>query len=433
MKNELQESLKREIGILDVAVNVVNISIASGIFLLPALIAGILGNASFMAYLLCGTLFLLIALCYAEASSRITNTGGAYTYIENAFGQYIGFISNSLVWFGCGVFASAALVNGIADILSVSFPMFTNPIYRGVLFLLVLVFCAFFNVKGIKQGMNVIKLLTLIKILPLVLLVGVGLFYLKSDNLHWEKLPTFESLGEASLVLFFAFTGGEMAVNISGEMKNPNRTAPLGLLLGIGVIILFYCLLQLVAQGVLGSDLLNHKKAPLAAVAGVLFGDFGVTLLTICSVLAIFGSLNSIVLLFPRTLYAGAKDGTLPTFLAKIHPQFATPYWSIISFCIMVFLVAISGGFKQLVVLATASIFLIHLGVVLAVIKSKLQKEIPQTTAFTLYGGLTIPILALVVLIWFLGQLKFNEIKAMGLFLTILSLIYLVFNGKKKS
>jgi basic amino acid/polyamine antiporter, APA family len=432
MKNEPQESLKREIGILDVAVNVVNISIASGIFLLPALIAGILGNASFMAYVLCGTLFLLIALCYAEASSRITNTGGAYTYIENAFGKYIGFMSNSLVWFGCGVFASAAMVNGIADILSVSFPMFTNPIYRSVLFLFMLVFCAFFNVKGIKQGMNVIKLLTLIKTLPLILLVGVGLFYLKSDNLHWEKLPTFKSLGEASLILFFAFTGGEMAINISGEMKNPNRTAPLGLLLGIGVIILFYCLLQLVAQGVLGSGLLNHKEAPLAAVAGVLFGDFGVTLLTICSVLAIFGSLNSIVLLFPRTLYAGAKDGTLPPFLAKIHPQFATPYWSIISFCIMVFLVAISGGFKQLVVLATASIFLIHLGVVLAVLKYKLQEKTIQNTAFTLYGGLMIPILAFVVLIWFLGQLKSNEIRAMGFFLTILSLIYLVLNRKKK-
>ena len=76
MNNEQNEGLKREIGILDVAVNVVNISIASGIFLLPAIVAGILGNASFMAYILCGSIFLLIALCYAEASSRITITGG---------------------------------------------------------------------------------------------------------------------------------------------------------------------------------------------------------------------------------------------------------------------------------------------------------------------------------------------------------------------
>jgi basic amino acid/polyamine antiporter, APA family len=250
--------------------------------------------------------------------------------------------------------------------------------------------------------------------------------------LHWEKLPTFQSLGEASLILFFAFTGGEMSVNISGEMKNPNRTAPLGLLLGIGVIIVFYCLIQLVAQGVLGSDILNHKEAPLAAVAGVVFGPFGVTLLTICSVLSIFGSLNSIVLLYPRTLYAGAKDGALPHFLSKIHPQFATPYLSIISFCTMAFLVAISGGFKQLIVLATASIFLIHLGVVLSVIKYKLKKETAPPTSFTLYGGLTIPVLALVVMIWFLCQLKLNEVIAMGMFLGILSVIYLIFNREKK-
>jgi basic amino acid/polyamine antiporter, APA family len=430
MENEQQEGLKREIGILDVAVNVVNISIASGIFLLPAIIAGILGNVSFMAYILCGTMFLLITLCYAEVSSRITSTGGAYTYMENAFGEFIGFIGNSLVWFGCGVLVSAAFVNGIADVLSVSFPIFANSIFRGLFFMLLLGFCAFFNIRGIKQGMNVIKFITLIKALPLVLLVVVGLFYLKSDNLHWEKLPTFQSLGEASLILFFAFTGGEMSVNISGEMKNPNRTAPLGLLLGIGTIIVFYCLIQFVAQGVLGSDILNHKEAPLAAVAGVLFGNFGVTLLTICSVLAIFGSLNSVVLLFPRTLYAGAKDGALPHFLSKIHPQYATPYWSIIVFCSMAFLMAISGGFKQLIILATASILLIHLGVVLAVIKFKLKKEIAPTTSFKLYGGLTIPIIALVVILWLLFQLKPDEVMAMGIFMAILSVIYLVFNRK---
>ncbi len=430
MNNEQNEGLKREIGILDVAVNVVNISIASGIFLLPAIVAGILGNASFMAYILCGSIFLLIALCYAEASSRITVTGGAYTYIEHSFGKYIGFIGNSLVWFGCGVFVSAAMINGIADVLSVAFPIFTNPLFRGLFFILLLGFCAYFNVRGIKQGMNVIKFITLIKVLPLLLLVGVGLFYIKSDNLHWENFPTFNSLGEASLILFFAFTGGEMSVNISGEMKNPNRTAPLGLLLGIVVIILFYCLIQLVAQGVLGNDILNHKEAPLAAVAGVLFGPFGITLLTICSVLSIFGSLNSVILLFPRTLFAGAKDGTMPHYLAKIHPQYATPYWSIISFCIMAFLVAISGGFKQLIILATASIFLVHLGVVLSVIKSHFNKETEQTAAFKLLGGLTIPIIALIVIIWFLFQLKPNEVIAMGIFMAILTLIYFIFKKK---
>ena len=122
MENQESEGLKRELGILDVATNVVNICIASGIFLLPAIIAGILGNLSIVAYILCGIMFLMIALCYAEVGSRITASGGAYIYIEKAFGHYAGFLANTIFWLGTGIFVSAALINGIADILSVAFP-----------------------------------------------------------------------------------------------------------------------------------------------------------------------------------------------------------------------------------------------------------------------------------------------------------------------
>ena len=100
-------------------------------------------------------------------------------------------------------------------------------------------------------------------------------------------------------------------------------------------------------------------------------------------------------------------------------------------FCSMAFLVAISGGFQQLIILATASTLLIHLGVVLAVIKFKLKKETLPTTSFKLYGGLTIPIIALVVIIWLLFQLKPDEVMAMGIFMGVLSVIYLAFNGEK--
>jgi len=140
MNTTKSEGLKRELGIFDVAVNVINISIASGIFLLPAIIASILGNASIVAYILCGLMFLLVALCFAELGSRIVTSGGAYAYIEKAFGPYFGFIANTLLWFGSGVLAGAALINGIADMLSVPFPMFSMPLYRGILFLICFVF-----------------------------------------------------------------------------------------------------------------------------------------------------------------------------------------------------------------------------------------------------------------------------------------------------
>ena len=121
--NAASEGLRRELGVLDIAVSVVNMTVGSGIFLLPALVAAILGNASILAYIFCSLLYFCIMLCYAEMSGRVTNSGGGYVYIEKAFGPFAGFIANNLYWF-CGVLLGAALSNGIADMLSIPFPNF---------------------------------------------------------------------------------------------------------------------------------------------------------------------------------------------------------------------------------------------------------------------------------------------------------------------
>ena len=418
------EGLKRELGISDVAINVINITIASGIFLLPAIIAGILGNASIVAYILCGLMFLLVALCYAEVSSRITTSGGTYTYIEKAFGAYAGFLANSLFWFGTGVLVAAALINGIADMLSVPFPIFSIPIYRGLLFLVVFASCAYINILGGKKNMTVIKTITVVKVLPLVLLVIAGLIKIDTNNLHWEAFPAFDKLGAASIILFFAFAGGETALNISGEMKNPNRTAPLGLVLGVIILVLFYSLIQIVAQSTLGAGLI-HQKAPLAAVAGTLLGSWGTKMLIACGVIAILGSLYSVVLVFSRVLFAGANDGILPGFLSKVHPKYATPHWAIVTLSIIAFLMAVSGGFKQLLILATISILLLYAGVALAVIKFRLKGGAKYPATFILPGGVVIPVITMVILTWFLFHSKSNELLAIGMFISLLSIIYL--------
>ncbi|MEO6289805.1 MAG: amino acid permease, partial [Ginsengibacter sp.] len=122
----------RELGVIDIATSVVNITIGSGIFLLPGLVAAILGNPSIVAYIFCGLLYFCIMLCYAEMSSRITNSNGAYAYIEKAFGPFAGFIANNLYWF-CGVLLGAALTNGgIITILSIysGISLATPEVYR---------------------------------------------------------------------------------------------------------------------------------------------------------------------------------------------------------------------------------------------------------------------------------------------------------------
>jgi amino acid transporter len=434
MSSNQNEGLKRELGVMDVAINVINISVASGIFLLPAIIAGILGNASIIAYILCGLMFLLIALCYAEVSSRITTSGGAYAYIEKAFGPCAGFVANALFWFGTGVLVAAALVNGIADMLSVHFPVFTNLMYRGILFLVLFAFIALMNIIGGKKGLMAMKFITFIKVLPLILMVVVGLFHLNTSNLRWQGFPAIDQLGAASIILFFAFAGGETALNISGEMKNPNRTAPLGLLLGIVVVVAFYSLIQLVAQSTLGPSLTN-QKAPLAAVAGVLAGSWGTRVLITCGVIAIFGSLYSLVLVFSRVLYAGAKDGLLPVGLSKLHPRFSTPHIAIITLSSMAFCLAVTGGFRQLLVLATISLLLLYTGVALALIKfiSAGSKEYPP--AFKLPGGIAIPVTTLIILTCFISQSKAEELIATGIFLALLLMVYAVRSQvqKKKS
>lgn len=419
------EGLKRELGIIDVATNVINITIGSGIFLLPAIIAGILGNASILAYFLCGIIFLLVVLCFAEASSRITTSGGAYAYIEKAFGPFFGFIANILFWFGGGVLMIAALVNGIADILSVAFPVFDMPVYRGLFFFMLFVFFAYSNITGVKQSMKVVKATTVLKLLPLVLLVIVGLCKINIHNLHWNGFPATDKLGAASIILFSAFIGGETALNVSGEMKNPKRTAPFGLILGVVIVVVFYSLIQIVAQSALGTELIN-QKAPLANVAGRLAGNWGIKILIVGGVISIFGSLYSGILVFSRVLFAGANDGLMPKYLSNVHPRYATPYWAIITLLIVAYFLAISGGFRQLIILASISMLLLYIGVALSIIKFRLKENKKYPAAFVLPGGMAIPLITLIILTWFLFQSKASEIKAAVIFIAIASIIYLI-------
>lgn len=423
---EQQETLKKELGIMDVAINVVNITVGGGIFLLPALIAVILGNSSIIAYLVCGCMFLLVALCYAEVSSRITESGGSYIYLEKAFGPYVGFLANQAFWFAYGTVIAAALLNGAGDLLSVPFPAFSTLPYRALLFLLILAAFAYINIRGIKQGMIAVKTFTAIKLVPLVGIVVLGIFAINPDNISWPEWPSFARLGEASLVLFFAFAGGETALNISGEMKNPSRTGPLGLMLGVGSLVVFFGLIHLVAQGVLGADLINHTKAPLAQVANVLVGPWGFTFVVSCAVISVTGSLNSVVMVFPRVMYAGANKKMLPKLLSRIHPRFNTPYLAIIWFCIVAFTISISGGFKQLIILATITMLLTFFGVALAAIKFRLKPSAEFKASFLIPGGLTVPVLTIILIFWYLYQSKPVEIVGISIFTAVVTLIYLV-------
>ena len=418
------EGLKRVVGVQGLALTIVNFTIGAGIFALPAIVGIQMGAFGIFSYVFCGIMLASIMLCYADIGTRVTSTGGSYAYVEAAFGPFAGFIVNWLFFFGWGILGDAALMNILADSLSVMLPVFTNPWMRALLFFVLIGFMALINIRGAKLGIGFVKIITIIKLLPLIGLIIFGFSQIKSANLHWEHIPSLKTFGNTALILFFAFAGFETALNVSGEIKNPKRTIPLGILLGGTLVLIIYILLQTLTQGVLGSQMVAFKDAPLAAVAEKIVGPIGAGILLITAAISCFSAVSGDVLCTPRMLFAGANDGLFPKFLGRVHPKFATPHLAIISYATLIFIFSVSGGFKQLAVLASAAILLIYLAVILSTIKLRMKKQDAAEKTFKLPGGLIIPCIGIAAIIWLLTSLTAPEIYSTVIFIAVICVIY---------
>jgi len=427
-----KENLKREIGVRSLTLAIINQTIGTGIFVIPALIAVTLGAAAVVTYIVCGILIFLIALCFAELGSKTTASGGVYEYIETAFGPYAGFFANNIYWFGACVISDAAIANALADTLKYFFPSLNNEIFRIAFFILIFGGIALLNIRSVKNGIRFIEFTAFGKLIPLLILVIVGASFISRENLNWTITPTIDNIGSASLLLFFAFMGFETPLSNGGEIKNAKRTVPLGIFLGIASVLIIYLGIQLVTQGVLGATIAAHQDAPLSAVAGIVFGKGGIILITVAIAISMLGALGGEILSVPRILFAGARDGLMPKALSNIHPRFNTPYIAIIFYASLGLFFAIFGGFKQLAIIASASALIIYLGAVLATLKLRKAGSPPSEKTFKVPGGLTIPLLAMCVIVWLLANLSGQELLSIVIFIVVFSFIYFLMKVLKK-
>jgi len=419
------EGLVRGIGTWALGANIVNMVVGAGIFVLPGVVAAQLGPAALFAYLVCAAIVGLVFLCYAEAGSRVTRSGGSYAYIEEAFGPFAGFVSSTLLWLGFGLFSDAALAVALTNALALKLPVLSEALPRSVFIIALFAFLAVMNIVGLKAGVRLIVINTIAKLVPLVLLASIGLFALNFDFFVVTEWPSAQNFGAAALVLFFAFSGAETALNASGEIRNPAKTIPRGLLLGVSGVFILYVALQVVAQGTLGPALANNTEAPLAAAAEVVFGGWGTQLLLIGMFISIFGCLSGDVLNTPRVIFAAARDGLLPGVLARVHPKHHTPHIAILFYAAAGCAVALSGTFKQLAVVASGSILLVYLGVSLAVLALRRQGRPASEGQFRIPGGPIVPVLSAAVVVWLLSQMTAGEAIGIGALLAVTVLIYL--------
>lgn len=425
MANEkTEEGLKRVVGVPGLALAIINGIIGSGIFALPAIVSIAIGAFGVFAYIFCSIIMAAIMLCYAEIGSRVTTSGGSYAYVEAAFGDFPGYITNWLYFFGWSILGSAALMNVIADSLAVIFPSFANPIIRAFFFFVLIGFMILLNVRGAKQGIVFVKAITIVKLLPLLGIIIFGFSKVKAANLHWEHIPSLKIFGNTALILFFAFAGFETSLGVSGEFKNPKRTVPLGIFLGGIVVLIVYMLLQTVTQGVLGAEITTFKDAPLAAVAEKIVGPVGATILLITAAISCFGGVSADIMATPRSLFAGANDGMFPKFLGKVHPKFATPHVAVTIYGSLIFIFSVSGGFKQLAILASATLLLVYLAVILATIKLRSSKQDASEKTFKAPGGLMVPLIGIASIVWLLTSLSKWEIFSVIIFIAVICIIY---------
>ena len=405
-----QGDLQRVIGVGGLGFSVANYIVGAGIFGLPGLAAAIMGPAAVLGYLICAFLIGLVGLCYAETGSRVVSNGGSYAYARAAFGPTAGGVAAIMIIVSyCA--ATAAVANLMIDTLATLLPALGAMPWRPALLIVVFALLALANIRGASSGSRLSVLLAVLKLTPLVLLVVCGLFVVRGTNLQWHGLPSSTSIGQGSVLLFYAFMGGEGALSVSGEVVNPTRTIPRAILLAIALVAALFIGLQVVAQGVLGAALPN-STSPLVAAAGQVFGQWGGRALVVTTLLSVGGYLSADMLCTPRILHAVAERGQLPRAMMAVHPRLGTPAVAIVVYAVLCALLASSGSFQPLVVLASATTLVLYLIIACGLLRLRAHGVRSSDAPFVAPGGKYLPLAVIVIVGWLLTTLARDELIA---------------------
>jgi basic amino acid/polyamine antiporter, APA family len=424
-------SLRRVIGVGGLTLLAINQIVGSGIFGLPGLAAELLGPAAILAYLIVGVLMLLVGLCFAEVGSRVAGAGGLYAYAHAAFGPVVGGIAGTLVWAASSAVSSAAVANLLVDTLAALEPALGGPVARVMILLSVYAVLAAVNVRGARHGSWLQGLLCLVKLLPLVALAAWGLFSIHTANLQWVGTPPTPKIGEACVLVFFAFMGTEGALTASGEVINPARTVPRAIVLALTSVAFLYIGLQLAAQGVLGADLAG-AKSPLVALGTAVLGPWGGQVIVAAIVLSVGGFLASDVMSSPRILYALADQEQLPRVFAAVHGRYRTPAVAILSYTLLCALLACTGSFRQLVIVASSGTLVLYLICCLGLLRLRARNVAMDGEPFHAPGGWFVPLAASLIIVWMLTTLRWQELVGAFVIVAVSAIVYSVHYRRRK-
>ena len=345
-----ENKLVRGIGRWDMTAIIINTIIGAGIFGLPSKAAVLIGSHSVYAIVLCAVIIGLIVLCYAEVSSRFSSTGGPYLYAREAFGPVVAFEVGWLYWV-VRVATFAANCNLFVTYFGYFVPSAGAPGFRIGLISVMVLALTVVNLLGVRQSALITNIFTVGKLVPLILVAAVGLFFIQPQNFDFSTNPDFNSFSSAVLLLIYAFVGFEAGVILAGETKDPERNVPFALLVALGVVAVLYIAVQIVCIGTLPG--LASSERPLADAAATFMGSIGAAVVTVGALISIVGNLNVGLLSATRILYSVADNRQLPSVIARTHSETKTPYVSIILTSLIILVLTVQSSFLTAVAIAT--------------------------------------------------------------------------------
>lgn len=382
MGKETQTGLVRAIGRWSLIALMINTIIGSGIFGLPSVVAGLLGPASLVAYLIAAAGVGVIMACFAEVASQFRDAGGIYLYARVAFGRFAGIQIGWLAWL-VRISSGAANANLFIIYLAEFWPQVKQPLTRALILTLLIGVLAVVNVRGVRTGAQFSNFTAIAKLLPLALFIAVGLFFTRGVKPLDIPSAGANAWLEGLLLLVFAYGGFEAALIPMSEATNPRRDAPFALFTSLAVCTVVYTLIQLVVLGVLPNAAATDR--PLAAAARQFMGAAGAAFISVAALLSVYGHLSAQMLHAPRLTFALAESRDFPQPFAAVHRRFRTPHVSIIVFAVAFWALAVAGTFRWNAVLSTVGRLFTY-GMVCAALLV-LRKKQPKADAFRLPAG----------------------------------------------
>ena len=411
---ELQSTeteLSREISLFGGVSILVGIMVGSGIFYLGSYVFMYAGNSqglALLAWVVGGIVTLISGLCYAELGAMMPRAGGSYVYLREAYGKSVAFMSgfSSFILGSSGSIAALALA--FATILN-NFVAINEATQKGIA-ILVIVLLTVANYYGVKFGSWIQNLFTVAKLVPILIILGLGLFLgNQSPDLSINVDASVDVMGLISMVAMgvvatlWAYEGWTNLNNVSEELKNPKRNLPLALVIAIFFVMILYVLFnfaiyrvlsfQEIVDAIAGGNLFLGT-----AVANRLLGGFGSTLVGLGMLVSVFGATNGCVMVFPRLYYAMAKDGLFFRRVGEINPATKTPANAIILSAVVSIILVFFRNLNQLTSLVVLQGLIFNGLIFFSVII--FRRTLPTIERpYRVWGYPVVPILATLVMV----------------------------------